>query len=116
MSLRWKAQQLLCAATRKGGRTAWLGMVGVLTLALLLGGCKNPSETATTGSGGQQAPPKESAQRASCAAGTFQLQWGGLGQDNGLFRSPTGVAVDSRGNVYVSDQGNHRIQKFCSGS
>ena len=27
---------------------------------------------------------------------------------------PTGVAVDSSGNVYVADNGNNRIQKFNS--
>lgn len=110
MSLRWKVQQLLCAATRKGGRTTWLWMV--LSLALLLGGCKNSGET--DASGGQPAQPQQTAQHASCAAGTFQLQWGGLGQDNGLFRSPTGVAVGAQGNVYISDQVLSRIQKFDS--
>jgi sugar lactone lactonase YvrE len=42
---------------------------------------------------------------ASCQAGTK----GVLG---GQFRDPTGVAVDTNGNVYVADRSNHRIQKF----
>ncbi|MGH9909754.1 MAG: Ig-like domain-containing protein, partial [Nitrososphaerales archaeon] len=36
----------------------------------------------------------------------------GLG--DGQFNSPSGVIVDSSGNVYVSDTLNHRIQKFDS--
>jgi DNA-binding beta-propeller fold protein YncE len=40
-------------------------------------------------------------------------KWGAQGTTNGLFNGPFGVAVDSSGNVYVSDSGN-RIQKFNS--
>ncbi|MCI2429917.1 SMP-30/gluconolactonase/LRE family protein [Candidatus Acetothermia bacterium] len=39
--------------------------------------------------------------------GTGPLQVG-----DGQFNEPTSVAVDSAGNVYVADSGNHRIQKF----
>src|ERR1022692_3568262 len=31
---------------------------------------------------------------------------------NGQLNNPSGVAVDSSGNVYVADQYNNRIQKF----
>ncbi|MFZ2170151.1 MAG: SBBP repeat-containing protein, partial [Methylococcaceae bacterium] len=45
---------------------------------------------------------------------TFVTKWGGPGTLNGLFNWPNGIAVDSSGNVYVTDSGNNRIQKFNS--
>jgi len=37
---------------------------------------------------------------------------GGPGSGLGEFNTPVGVAVDRNGNVYVTDNGNHRIQKL----
>ena len=42
----------------------------------------------------------------------FDRKWGAYGTANGQFKSPSGVATDAAGNVYVADTGNHRIQKF----
>jgi len=36
------------------------------------------------------------------------------GTGDGQFDQPWGIAVDNSGNVYVTDSGNHRIQKFSS--
>ena len=38
--------------------------------------------------------------------------WGSYGSGNGQFDKPLGIAVDSKGNVFVADAGNNRIQKF----
>jgi DNA-binding beta-propeller fold protein YncE len=52
------------------------------------------------------------------ASGTFLTTWGSAGLGNGQFNfllnnpTPTGVATDGSGNVYVADTLNHRIQKF----
>ena len=44
----------------------------------------------------------------------FFTKWGTVGSGNGQFAtySPRDVAVDSSGNVYVTDKDNNRIQKF----
>jgi DNA-binding beta-propeller fold protein YncE len=42
------------------------------------------------------------------------LMWGEWGSGDGQFRYPQGIAVDSGGNVFVSDNENHRIQEFTA--
>jgi DNA-binding beta-propeller fold protein YncE len=37
---------------------------------------------------------------------------GGSGSGNGQFTKPRGLGTDSKGNIYVVDQGNNRVQKF----
>jgi len=44
--------------------------------------------------------------------GTLVAKWGSLGSGTGELNSPHGVALDSSGNVYVVDTGNHRIVKY----
>jgi DNA-binding beta-propeller fold protein YncE len=39
-------------------------------------------------------------------------KWGSSGTGNGQFDTPTGVATDPGGNVYVSDESLMRVQKF----
>jgi len=44
----------------------------------------------------------------------FMTKWGesGINQGGGFFSFPQSIATDSSGNVYVTDLGNMRIQKF----
>lgn len=44
--------------------------------------------------------------------GKFIKTWGATGSEPGQFNVAHSVAVDSRGNVYVADMGNKRIQVF----
>lgn len=40
------------------------------------------------------------------------MEIGQAGVDDGEFNSPTGIAIDKDGNLYVADTDNHSIQKF----
>ena len=42
----------------------------------------------------------------------YRFWFGSEGTGDGQFREPHGMAVDSSGNIYVADTGNHRIQVF----
>jgi len=44
----------------------------------------------------------------------FITKWGSEGSGDGQFNHPDWIAVDNSGYVYVSDNLNHRIQKFTS--
>ena len=46
------------------------------------------------------------------AGGVYVARWGTRGSANGQFNTPSGVAVDASGAIYVSDSGNKRIQVF----
>ncbi|MDA0313212.1 MAG: peptidyl-alpha-hydroxyglycine alpha-amidating lyase family protein [Gemmatimonadetes bacterium] len=46
------------------------------------------------------------------ADGTFLLEWGTTGGDNGEFREPHALAMDSQGRLFVADRYNNRLQLF----
>jgi streptogramin lyase len=45
---------------------------------------------------------------------TFEMRVGSLGSGPGQFNFPFGLAIDGTGSLFVSDQRNHRMQKFDS--
>ncbi len=44
----------------------------------------------------------------------FISEWGSYGIAPGEFSQPQSIAVDEKGNVYITDLGNKRVQKFSS--
>ncbi|KZE78593.1 hypothetical protein AV654_02245 [Paenibacillus elgii] len=82
-----------------------------------LGEFNNPKGVAVDGSGNVYAADSnnERVQRLDVRSGSWS-EWiyigGVIGKGLGEFKYPNGVAVDSRGNAYVADFGNHRIQKL----
>jgi tripartite motif-containing protein 71 len=44
--------------------------------------------------------------------GNFITKWGSYGEEDGQFRDPEHLAIDSEGRVYVSDRKNEIIQVF----
>jgi DNA-binding beta-propeller fold protein YncE len=47
---------------------------------------------------------------STVAAPTFIASFGAEGQVDGTFEFPNGVATDTRAHIYVTDQGNNRVQ------
>ncbi len=46
--------------------------------------------------------------------GDWVKQWGSFGTGQGEFNTPHSIASDDKGNIYVADRGNRRIQVFDS--
>ncbi len=44
--------------------------------------------------------------------GNYLMQWGSMGGENGEFRDPHALAMDSQGRLFVGDRGNSRLQIF----
>src|SRR5215813_3434229 len=44
----------------------------------------------------------------------FMRSWGSDGSEDGQFILPHSLATDKSGNIYVTDTGNNRVEKFSS--
>jgi len=51
----------------------------------------------------------------SATSADFKFAFGSQGSGDGQFENPTGIAVDSGGNIYVADTFNDRVQVFKPG-
>ena len=52
------------------------------------------------------------ASRSSARPATFMATVGSLGTESGKFKAPAALAFDSKGNMWVADTGNSRVEKF----
>ena len=46
------------------------------------------------------------------AQGEYLMEWGGTGKEDGQFRDPHALAMDSQGRLFVGDRANSRVQIF----
>ena len=51
---------------------------------------------------------------ANAQSNVLLNEWGEYGGKPGQFKFPTMIAINSRSDIYVVDQHNHRVQKFDS--
>ena len=55
----------------------------------------------------------EAAGEVVSADGKYLVGFGAKGQEPGEFHTPHGLAMDSRGRLYVADTQNNRVQQFA---
>ena len=68
--------------------------------------------TALNGDGAVTASSKETTVVLGGAPPVLALQIGTEGKNSGEFANPEGIAADSKGNLWVADKGNHRLQEL----
>jgi len=99
----------------------WLARVGRLTtvgIFLTLVGCNNASLNVS----GLLTTLRTSSFGSVFYLGAIEQGGGGFqsvvvpvaGSSDGTFSTPTGVAIDNAGNIYVVDSGNYRVSKFSA--
>jgi YD repeat-containing protein len=56
----------------------------------------------------------ETKEPGALSTAVYSSRFGAEGAGNGQFKNPQGTAIDSSGNVWVTDAGNDRVQEFSS--
>ncbi len=62
--------------------------------------------------GGAVTAPTAASELVAAVVPTSTIQFGAVGSGTGQFKSPSSVALDSSGNVWIADFSNNRVQKF----
>ncbi len=77
-------------------------------------GLKLTTATLYSSSTGEVTETRGPASSATSPTPVFAFQVGVEGGGNAQFRGPKGLAIDSHGNLWVADDGNHRVQELSS--
>ena len=107
-------RETLSSRTRKPGRGRFPGyillFISLLIILLIAGTSANP--VPPPAECGFLSVSSDAMWASSQSSYVLTSQWGSLGSGEGQFYSPTGIARDSSGDIYIADSNNHRIQKF----
>jgi sugar lactone lactonase YvrE len=87
---------------------ALIALAGIVAYQAL--STKSSGSPAATGTSPGRAHPTA----VTGTGGVVTRQWGAAGSQQGQFNHPRGATLDARGNVYIADSGNNRIQQFTS--
>ncbi len=74
----------------------------------------NQLETSTAATYGYDSLGQRVKSTPGATAATYVSSFGSFGSATGKFSHPTGIAEDSKGNIWVVDTSNRRLQKFDS--
>ena len=86
-------------------------LVAGVEKATAMGSLTCPGGSLSTGMGKSTLPTgATTGSKNSTREGKHLATWGTSGQNEGQFNRPSGVAIDSDGDIYVSDWGNERVQ------
>lgn len=76
------------------------------------GGYTLVAQVAAANAGGSVVASTSASEVVAVSAPTATLQFGSLGTSNGQFKTPTSAAFDASGNMWITDQGNNRVEEF----
>ena len=85
---------------------SWTAAGLLLAASVVVASCTTDRESPV------QEAPEAAAAQLPLGRLIFETEWGGRGSEPGQLDNPSGIAVGTDGNIYVSDSGNARVQRF----